>query len=688
MDERKRSLSVKAEHEDSPPLKRQATEEVPSSQDEVSLFKKEAIFRQMQVYKRERDVLQSRLAELEQQSAYHDDHVRLLELWWDQLINEISILFGKPLTSASDDCSVPRSLLESNSQEYSAHLAAKRNLIIQSLTAIFTSDNSPPEIKALQDQLRDISNQVTCLKVENEHLKDERDDLDRRLTDATLKFMTAEKKMDRLKSSTLAKIERPQMVGSSASAKKSSPEVEAKKQQAEKQDSPTNDQALSHARQEFQAVIAKQNEELDRLQKQITELQQTITTLNIKFSSLGESEVANSEPYKTLKLRYDETATRTNHLEAMNDMLKRENDKLSSERTEYKDLIAAEYQAINSETESQINRLEIDLARIRTARDDLLAEIAVLKAKDETKLSGLEELKSLAALRDSRIQSLESEVERLKTKFSVDSSSPSASASTSAVMEKLERENKYLAAELPSMEAAFNQAHRLSTKKVMDILEKDEKYLRLVAEKTKADQKYFAAMRAKEAVSLENKTLRTQSSKSGEIIQQLKEAEKSSSQKVSLLEKQVSEHVNARHVYDKQLQEAARRAVEQKSEIERYKQQIDKYGLEIKTRSDQINTEASSRRAAEQQVENLKAQLDTFKPNGAGPSNGEQTQIEALRSMTMCSVCSKNWKDTVIKVCGHCFCQSCAKDRLNARIRKCPACNKQYSFNDLMAIHL
>lgn len=72
--------------------------------------------------------------------------------------------------------------------------------------------------------------------------------------------------------------------------------------------------------------------------------------------------------------------------------------------------------------------------------------------------------------------------------------------------------------------------------------------------------------------------------------------------------------------------------------------------------------------------------------SGDGSDAGEQ--LEALRSIALCSVCSKNWKDTAIKVCGHVFCNDCAKDRLNARLRKCPMCNKQYSYSDLLPVHL
>lgn len=46
----------------------------------------------MRVYKREISDLQSRLDELAKQSTYHDDHLRIVDAWFGQLLEEISIV--------------------------------------------------------------------------------------------------------------------------------------------------------------------------------------------------------------------------------------------------------------------------------------------------------------------------------------------------------------------------------------------------------------------------------------------------------------------------------------------------------------------------------------------------------------------------------------------------------------------
>ncbi|KAK9324150.1 BRE1 E3 ubiquitin ligase-domain-containing protein [Lipomyces orientalis] len=710
MDDRKRSLSVKTELE-APPLKRQATDiesvgsksvngfDVPLSQDDVALFKKEAIFRQMQIYRRERDLLQSRVTEIEQRSAYHDDHLRVLELWWDQLLNEVNILSGRPLSSSKyGDASLPKSLLLATSEEYSTHLEAKRDSILQSLTPIFTSlQSSPSDVSTdgtkLQESLSELSTQITVLKTENERLKDEREDLSRRLTDATFKFMSAEKKLDRLKSSTLAKIERSSV--SSPSVKREGSAEE--KPEPEKKSEEVDDKLVARIQEESEAVVRKQAEELRHLQEKVVTLTDEVSKLNVKLSSISEADVINSEPYKTLKVRFEALSARSGHLEVLNDVIKQESEKLSSERTEYRELLTSEYKAMTNDLQNQLKKSEQDLIRIRSARDDLLQDLSIRKSKEEQKLTAMKELEELSETRSSRIKALELEVDRLKSQLETTNGNPMPSPGENPEellkrIEKLEKQNQFLSAELPGLETAFNQAHAQCTRKVTEIMEREEKMSRLLAEKSKADQKYFSAMRAKEAIALENRALKAQSQKSGEIIQQLRDAEKSVSQKVSILEKQLAELETVRHTYQKQLQEVQLKCNEQTVGIDGHKAQIEKLHYDLQVRSTTILSEADARRHAEEQVERQKVELERWKSESSTSAvnhiSGDQSQIEALRSIAICSVCSKNWKNTAIKVCGHCFCFDCAKDRLNARLRKCPLCNKQYSHNDLMTIHL
>jgi E3 ubiquitin-protein ligase BRE1 len=53
----------------------------------------------------------------------------------------------------------------------------------------------------------------------------------------------------------------------------------------------------------------------------------------------------------------------------------------------------------------------------------------------------------------------------------------------------------------------------------------------------------------------------------------------------------------------------------------------------------------------------------------------------------LCTVCKKNFKNTVLKTCGHIFCNECVEARINNRMRKCPNCSRAFDKMDSMAVH-
>jgi len=64
--------------------------------------------------------------------------------------------------------------------------------------------------------------------------------------------------------------------------------------------------------------------------------------------------------------------------------------------------------------QTRLSAHESDLARLRAARDELKAETSELRAKETDKLRALDELKTLAQARKSRLQAYESELRRVR----------------------------------------------------------------------------------------------------------------------------------------------------------------------------------------------------------------------------------------------------------------------------------
>lgn len=70
-----------------------------SSADSITLqaYQKDAILRQMNEYKREQKHWQKEYNELNKKLMYHDDHLRTIDAWFSQLLDEVRILAAEAL---------------------------------------------------------------------------------------------------------------------------------------------------------------------------------------------------------------------------------------------------------------------------------------------------------------------------------------------------------------------------------------------------------------------------------------------------------------------------------------------------------------------------------------------------------------------------------------------------------------
>lgn len=187
----------------------------------------------------------------------------------------------------------PSSLMFDDVASFADHLKGKRDHITSSLNALFRAlqegfglRDESERIEHLQSQMRSLMVNDKANKVEISRLEKEVESANARLTDATVKYLTAEKKVDRLKSQTLAKIERQAMFNSGAGldTKKdgTSDEQSAKDREISAKVAEGNFADAEQARKEAQAIASKQKEELQQLQADNTRLSEQVTFFTIK----------------------------------------------------------------------------------------------------------------------------------------------------------------------------------------------------------------------------------------------------------------------------------------------------------------------------------------------------------------------------------------------------------------------
>lgn len=290
------------------------------------------------------------------------------------------------------------------------------------------------------------------------------------------------------------------------------------------------------------------------------------------------------------------------------------------------------------EKDAQLQKAETDLARIRNARDELLADQQMRKAAQDQERTAVEKVRELAAAREAQINALESELERSRVQVDGSKESPAEELPIEELRAKyqsLERQYSLLNTELTSMQTVCKKYSTLAMQKTTDFSALEEKSQRLVAEKAKADQKYFAAMKSKEARDAEVRTLRLQNSKSSDIISQLKDAESATRQLVMNLEKQLSERKEALNSVSTKYRALQQQGNESSIVVEGLKAQVAELKTMATTKDSSLSNATSARRKAETEIESLKSSLaDTTKSleNWKTKSLGNSTsEYEMLR---------------------------------------------------------
>ncbi len=175
----------------------------------------------------------------------------------------------------------------------------------------------------------------------------------------------------------------------------------------------------------------------------------------------------------------------------------------------------------------------------------------------------------------------------------------------------------------------------LAHKKIMDFQALEERVATLTAEKSKADQKYFAARKDMDIRTAEIRTLRAQNGKSSEIISQLKDVEAQNRALIGSLEKQTAslkQDMTTAMTERKRLEqlstETTRRADMSKSQISGLSDLVKTKDMAVATMKDQLMRAETDLEKAKVDVKELTKDCNKWKTKCQSNSSEEE---EALR---------------------------------------------------------
>jgi len=317
---------------------------------------------------------------------------------------------------------LPPSVLLLDTKEFEEHIARHRQQILQtvaSLTQQLSASNRTDS--ETQNALKQALAKNNALLADIKRLTAEKDDRDERLTDTMMRLLSLEKKLDRNKSITLAKIEAQALHQRAA---EDSQEQEA----VENGDTPSrplsrvifpallflryrltvqvnnvNTAELEATNNVQRAALTTLKEECATVLREKSELLQQLSHLTTKVASPIREDIQQSDSYKSLQAQIEHLSTEIARLESTNEKLQEENSTLVSERTKFKEDLIAEHKVAMDEANNQILRIDRDLTRVRGVRDELHFEIQNRKAREDETLQSAREISEIADSREVRL---------------------------------------------------------------------------------------------------------------------------------------------------------------------------------------------------------------------------------------------------------------------------------------------
>ncbi|POR34057.1 E3 ubiquitin-protein ligase BRE1 [Tolypocladium paradoxum] len=662
----------------------------------IEAYTKGAIYRQMQEYSRKASTAESRLEELHKRCVHHDDHLRIIDAWWRQLLEEMELITGSSLSATASTTEPPylSGVSFKDLHEFHTHIQEKGKTIktkAEALLARLASQRGEltPEATALEGKIASLLSAQKEYLLKLDRLNAEKDQLSEQLNAATLRYFKAEKKLDRAKSAQVQKLEQQ------AFANATRPIAASGEGSAELAEANGTADELLLKYEEATASAAKQKEQLDAILSEVKTLQDENSTLKSRRDTWTDEDFIRSDVFKQFKGQNEDLIRRINNLESTNRQLREEAEKLQAERSAFKVQLEADANQVTQDLEADIMARDQDLARVRSARDEILAENTQRKASMEQEKASMDHMKDLVNAKDDRIAALESAIARLQPEdqemTSPDEGQELSDEELRQRVKKLQQDFQSINQELPSIEKAYKKMKDLAQKKVMDFVALEEKVALLIAEKSKADQKYFAARKDADTRNNEIRSLRHQNSKSAEIIAQLKELEAQNRTLLGNVEKQLADLKQANAVLtteNKKMETTTLEAVRRTDSLSR---QIGDLTNLVKSRDSASAIVRERNTMQEAEVEKLKVRVehtqkdrDNWRSKALSNSSEEE---EMLRTFALCTICRNNFKNTALKTCGHLFCNKCVDDRISNRMRKCPTCSRAFDKMDVMPVH-
>ncbi|KAK7005736.1 putative allantoicase [Favolaschia claudopus] len=260
------------------------------------------------------------------------------------------------------------------------------------------------------------------------------------------------------------------------------------------------------------------------------------------------------------------------------------------------------------------------------------------------------------------------------------------------------KEKTSVYSELEQLSGAWEALNQQAQSKVFELKDMEDRVAKCGLDKAKSDNKFFAAMRDKEAIENERKNLVRNQEKQGKIVERLVESERNLTQQVLGLDKDL---VQVRRQYEiraaeisgcrKEIRELLALQEAEASKLTNAKILMTEREKELREKKAELAKMSEELAVLKKQIEKQAAYLQERTTTGSSSSREADLEKELKQAVNVvkCGACQgTGFRDTMLRQCGHTFCRPCIEARVSTRQRKCPACNLAFSVGEIQAIYL
>ncbi|KAF9435680.1 E3 ubiquitin-protein ligase bre1 [Entomortierella beljakovae] len=425
-------------------------------------FQKEAIWRQMQEYKRETSETYEQIDQLEDSQSSYSDQINILDTFWNKLLDDLNTLISnsrvavdKDIVSSRDESSFASVISKgviSQQQEsqdiqeltenavkpaLSASRDATKNVVLKILKSIeswaiqrdsfwtgyhgsdpYFQDNSTikqltteynsitqqfkkgqNDIDRLQAKCHEYSELVLRLKNELKMTKNRIDRTTSNMDDSTEKLRQLEHRIDLEKNAiTTASSSQSLANFTNITAATLNDMSEA-----------SRDELL-----QFRRLANSRQAEIEEMNLQKTLLKEEIDKLRGQLDQLSEEKIQESQHVKGILVqiqsaRHDGEFYRSEVLR-----LRAELEELRSSRRRFVEILETEEKTRRSTLEAEVKKLENDISRVKDSRDRFQQMYENRCSKDDYEVQQNQEIRKIANTRKDRITTLSAEILRLQ----------------------------------------------------------------------------------------------------------------------------------------------------------------------------------------------------------------------------------------------------------------------------------